>query len=245
MSSFSPEQLDKMKSTRMWWMGIFPLVNVSRMKRLALIYLELCPDTKLNTQASKWINLHKGRPSTATRLGKNDKTTEILKGDIKALMDNKSLWKKYKKLFRKIPDYDTEDVEDYDLSDDEMRFLNTMRSPWVRMKSVGVFEEDIDNYDPTAVGVAGSSMYEVHNFDDDHDSNNEDADQNNNKTNNDNGTSSNESGVNVVDNTAQGTIVETENVNDGTVAPIPVEPPEIPDEAPPIESNVPELTENV
>jgi hypothetical protein len=47
MSSFDSEQMDRMRRTRMWWMGSFPLVNISRMKRLALIYLELCPDKKL------------------------------------------------------------------------------------------------------------------------------------------------------------------------------------------------------
>jgi len=101
IESFDVEQINNMKAVRMWWTGIFKLVNVSRMKRLALMYLELCPQNKLNTQGVKWINSHGGRPSKATKFGNNSETERILKEDISQMKTDKALWADYKNVFSK------------------------------------------------------------------------------------------------------------------------------------------------
>jgi hypothetical protein len=114
---------------------------------------------KVERQAAKWINSHHGRPSVATKLGKNDKTTEIMKADIKALMENKSLWAKYKKLFRKIPGDDTDIEQFHRLSDEERKFMNNMRSPWVKMRNVYLDPDILDSVMKPATGFSGGIMY--------------------------------------------------------------------------------------
>lgn len=101
IESFDEDQINNMKAVRMWWKGIFKLANVSRMKRLALMYLELCPQQKLNTQGVKWINSHGGRPSKATKFGTNSETERILKEDIGQMKADKALWAIYKNVFSK------------------------------------------------------------------------------------------------------------------------------------------------
>lgn len=101
IESFDVDQVNNMKSVRMWWKGRFKLVNVSRMKRLAMMYLELCPQHKLNTQGAKWINNHGGRPTKATKFGTNSETERILKEDISQMKADKALWAEYKNVFSK------------------------------------------------------------------------------------------------------------------------------------------------
>mmetsp|Transcript_11025 Transcript_11025/g.16579 ORF Transcript_11025/g.16579 Transcript_11025/m.16579 type:complete len:336 (+) Transcript_11025:66-1073(+) len=101
IESFDVDQINNMKSVRMWWKGRFKLVNVSRMKRLAMMYLELCPQHKLNSQGAKWINSHGGRPSKATKFGTNSETERILKEDIGQMKADKALWAEYKNVFLK------------------------------------------------------------------------------------------------------------------------------------------------
>lgn len=99
IESFKNDQLTKMATVRRWWKGAFKLVNVTRMKRLALMYMEMCPKKYLNQQAAKWVNKHNGIPSKANRFGSNVKTEEIIKLDIKEFMEDKSHWKKYRSVF--------------------------------------------------------------------------------------------------------------------------------------------------
>jgi hypothetical protein len=96
--SFEPEQLQKMALVRCWWVRPFQLVNVSRMKRVALMYMELCTRQKIR-QALQWEKNHGGKPSRVTSYGKNLKTTEILKLDIENFVSKKSYWIRHKETF--------------------------------------------------------------------------------------------------------------------------------------------------
>lgn len=111
IESFSDSQLQKMRASRMFWEGNFSLVNVSRMKRLAMIYMELTKAKHLIKQSAKWINKHGGIPSKATKFGKNEETVKILQDDIKNLVDNKELWKKHKKVFNTAMTADNMNLE--------------------------------------------------------------------------------------------------------------------------------------
>jgi hypothetical protein len=100
IESFSEQQYQEMKSVRVWWESRFKLVNVTRMKRIALLYLQLCPKGLLITQGAKWINKHGGRPLSATKFSKNATTAEILKSDIENMKNDTELWHGYKSEFK-------------------------------------------------------------------------------------------------------------------------------------------------
>jgi hypothetical protein len=126
IQSFDDDQLQRMIEVRKWWKGSFKLVNVSRMKRLALLYLEMAPQNHMPIQAKKWINNHRGRPSRATNFGNNEETTRILKEDIGQLMADKEMWKKYKKIFsHELVDTDL-DGEPDELTNDQDEFKVVM-----------------------------------------------------------------------------------------------------------------------
>jgi hypothetical protein len=99
IESFDEEQLKKMIAVRMWWQGDMSLVNVSRMKRVALMYLELCSPKKMITPGVKWIKNHGGKPSSMKNYGKNEQTKIIMKSDVENFMKNKSYWKDHKDVF--------------------------------------------------------------------------------------------------------------------------------------------------
>jgi hypothetical protein len=99
IESFDNDQLIKMKAVRMWWKGSLKLVNVSRMKRVAMMYLEMCPLRFMITPGIKWIKKHQGRPSNMEVYGTNAKTKEIMKADVEKFIKNKKYWKGFKKVF--------------------------------------------------------------------------------------------------------------------------------------------------
>jgi len=127
IESFSDDQINTMCKSRMWWNGKFALVNVSRMKRLAMMYLELCDDKKMIPAASKWCNNHKGRPSSATNFGKNETTAKIMKEDIKVLKRNRQLWRKHKKVLNAKFPRDPATGDCPKLSDIQTGFLSRMK----------------------------------------------------------------------------------------------------------------------
>jgi len=127
IESFSDDQINTMCKSRMWWNGKFALVNVSRMKRLAMMYLELCDDKRMIPAASKWCNNHKGRPSSATNFGKNETTAKIMKEDIKTLKRNRQLWRKHKKVLNAKFPTDPATGGCPKLSDIQKEFLSRMK----------------------------------------------------------------------------------------------------------------------
>jgi hypothetical protein len=137
IKSFSEPQLDKMRNSRMFWEGKFPLVNVSRMKRLALVYMELSDVKNLNKQAAKWVNKHGGVPSKATKFGDNDSTVTIVKDDIKALMENKDLWKRHRAVFSKR--FGTDDTDNANVvvySETQNKFVTRMNTDGLSMDRI-------------------------------------------------------------------------------------------------------------
>jgi hypothetical protein len=137
IKSFSDPQLDKMRNSRMFWEGKFPLVNVSRMKRLALVYMELSDVKNLNKQAAKWVNKHGGIPSKATKFGDVDSTVTIVKDDIKALMENKDLWKRHRAVFSKR--FGTDDTDNANVvvySETQNKFVTRMNTDGLSMNRI-------------------------------------------------------------------------------------------------------------
>lgn len=97
--SLTAEQITAMSLVRSFWKDDFRGVNVSRMKRVALMYLELCDEKKMISQASQWIKNHGGRPSQANKFGKATKTIEINKASLSEFISDKQYWQKHKSVF--------------------------------------------------------------------------------------------------------------------------------------------------
>jgi hypothetical protein len=99
LESFDESQLNKMKAVRMWWQNNMALVNVSRMKRVALMYLEMCLPARMITPAVKWMKNHDGKPSKMKVFGSNELTKTIMKADVDKFVKNKKYWKDHRGVF--------------------------------------------------------------------------------------------------------------------------------------------------
>jgi hypothetical protein len=105
-------QVKTMMESRFMWDDCFKLVNTTRMKRIALMYLELCDSKNMIVQGLKWKKIHKGKPSKVTNFGDNESTRKILKKDIDDFLESKHLWSEYKNVFnQQIPEDPGTDTE--------------------------------------------------------------------------------------------------------------------------------------
>jgi hypothetical protein len=162
IESFSSEQLLQMMKTRMRWKYNFSLVNISRMKRIALIYLELCPKARMINQGVKWINKHEGRPTKATKFGKNEKTIEIMKDDIKKLSDSRKLWIIYKKEFRRSIPADKVIETETVLNDSQLKFVSDMT---VNLANYDLYFDDSNNLEELNEDISIVEKIENNDFD--------------------------------------------------------------------------------
>lgn len=99
LESLDDDQIGNMSKVRSFWKEEFRGVNVSRMKRIAMMYLELCDEGKMIKQGKDWIRNHGGKPSRATKHGNNNETIGINKKSIQDFMSEDSYWRKYRKVF--------------------------------------------------------------------------------------------------------------------------------------------------
>jgi hypothetical protein len=129
IDSFDPEQILNMRSVRSWWKDEFTLVNVSRMKRAAIMYLELCNKDPI-TGAYKWRVNHGGKPSAMKIFGKNTDTSNIMKSDIEKFIKDKELWSRFKDIFNvklgKDPKYSSNAME---YTRKQSKFMDMMSLP--------------------------------------------------------------------------------------------------------------------
>jgi len=124
-------QINTMKESRFMWDDCFKLVNTTRMKRIALMYLEMCESQNMIDQGLKWKKIHKGKPSKITNFGDNESTRKILKKDIDDFLEFKHLWSVYKAVFnQQIPKDPGTDKETWDGAKQEELKDKLLHSYW-------------------------------------------------------------------------------------------------------------------
>jgi hypothetical protein len=99
INSFSAEDLKKMKVVRCFWKPEFRTVNVSKLKRVGLMYLQMHGRQNMTEIGEKYKKNKGGRPMSMSNFGKNEDTIRITKKLIEDFKSDSSKWKEYADVF--------------------------------------------------------------------------------------------------------------------------------------------------
>lgn len=99
INAFTPEDIRKMKMVRGFWKPVFRTVNVSKLKRVGLMYLQMHGRGNRIETGQKFIENKKGRPLSMKKFGKNEDTIRITKMLIADFKSDRKEWKKYRSVF--------------------------------------------------------------------------------------------------------------------------------------------------
>jgi hypothetical protein len=99
LNSFSDEDLNKMRATRCFWDLDFRTVNISKLKRVGLMYLELHGSDNKLPIADQYIKIKGGRPTKMSKFGKNAETVRIMTDIVNNFKADRDMWSKYRRTF--------------------------------------------------------------------------------------------------------------------------------------------------
>jgi hypothetical protein len=122
--SMTEDDIVKMRSVRAFWKGNFKLVNLSKLKRIGLMYLEMRGRNNLTRAAYQFYKKRGGAPTNMRNFGSNDESKRIMKSIIENFTKDKKYWIQYKDTFSE--DFTREDLEDRNYSETQESFIRAM-----------------------------------------------------------------------------------------------------------------------
>jgi hypothetical protein len=125
INSFSEEDILAMKLVRGFWKKEFRTVNVSRLKRVGLMYLQMHGKKNRTIIGDKYLKNKGGRPCSMKKFGKNEETIKITKKLMSDFKSDKKKWKDHSDTFSSEFSTTTSD-SDIVLSDTQKRFRDSM-----------------------------------------------------------------------------------------------------------------------
>jgi hypothetical protein len=125
INSFSEEDIMTMKKVRGFWRKEFRTVNVSKLKRVGLMYLQMHGKKNRTIIGDKFIKNKNGRPCKMDKFGKNEDTIKITKKLIDDFKSDKKKWRDHSDIFSSA--FTTEMADsDIEMSETQEEFRNSM-----------------------------------------------------------------------------------------------------------------------
>jgi len=101
IGSFSEEDISEMRKARMYWREEFKLVNVSKLKRLGLMYIEMSGKDNRTTIADQFIRNKGGKPTTMSKFGSTPETRRIMMEVKSNFVADRKYWIRHSNTFSK------------------------------------------------------------------------------------------------------------------------------------------------